>query len=61
MTRKDYILLADALKDAKNCAVTSKGSEQWTYCVVAIAQALKSDNPRFIEDRFYDRCGLEQQ
>ncbi len=51
MTRKDYILLAEAVARLADSA--DKAS-----VVHAIAYALASDNPRFDRDRFLRAAGV---
>ena len=67
MTRKDYIALADCIKNAR---LAKPESEQFTATAVAyfnaqidiaenIAALCKKNNPRFNEDKFYRACGIE--
>ena len=57
MTRKDYLLLADALKQsALGRAVMGDG---WLCAVEAIADALKKSNPRFDRALFLKNCGVQ--
>lgn len=56
MTRKDYVLIAEAIRrenDAPGYAEKNRG------VVYAIAAALASENPRFDRARFLKACGLE--
>ena len=53
MTRKDYILLAQALKQAEK---VNANYYQWTTDVHAIMAALQKDNPRFNPDTFWQAC-----
>lgn len=60
MTRKDYKLIAEVLNDAvQDCM---NGTEEdiifMQKLVLNMANALQSDNPRFLYKRFYDACGL---
>jgi hypothetical protein len=61
MTKKDYILLARALKDARTHADV-EGGDMRTPTVDEtsgfIADALQRDNPRFDRDRFLTACGV---
>jgi hypothetical protein len=52
MSRKDYIMIADALKKTKNRYPDAK--EAFELFVSTIAVVLKRDNPRFDYDRFWD-------
>lgn len=65
MTRKDYVLLARALRSAdfRNFPVEDDEAsaetvvEQWNSCVNAIALALSKDNERFNSMKFREACG----
>lgn len=50
MTKKDYVLLAAALRGA---TITDDCLERVTY---AVADALKADNERFDDARFIAAC-----
>jgi hypothetical protein len=64
MTRKDYILIAAALKEAaadilnKECPVQDllDGKD---YAAEHIADALARDNPRFDRERFLKAAGVQ--
>lgn len=66
MTRKDYILLAQALHIAKPVEPINRAGyepmtqqarvNQWNNDVHNIASKLKAENPRFQYDRFVDAC-----
>ena len=51
MTRKDYKLIAAALKRAGERCDADKDGDVW-LAASEIADALKADNPRFDHDRF---------
>lgn len=62
MTRKDYILIAQAIKDAKPASVKDDygngldvGVERAAF---RLADALAVDNPRFDRERFLVACGV---
>ena len=64
MTRKDYVLLADALaRAARN--VTAAGLTDhtahttWCECAATVADALARDNPRFDRARFLKAAGVQ--
>lgn len=67
MTKKDYIKLAQALKDSRTDnsepsrklypVVVAASESQWKDTVETIAFTLQSDNPRFNRDRFLAACG----
>lgn len=57
MTRKDFVLLADALKMSRPAsAPTSPEWQQWCQDVREVARALHSTNGRFDRARFIAHC-----
>lgn len=65
MTKKDYQLIADALKRAMlNITGYDPGEycltayEQWRRDVDAIANACASTNSTFKRSKFYEACGV---
>ena len=62
MTRKDYILIADALKAARssytlpNVAIYHNGIDNAAH---RLADALDRDNPRFDRERFLKAAGVQ--
>ena len=59
MTRKDYILIASALRERlkvyeDSSSILPAYSEGFYAAVKSIVIALKSDNPNFDEQRFID-------
>ncbi len=65
MTRKDYVLIAAALKDALPSAYDSAdinnrvgASDMHATCVAMIANRLAQDNPRFDRARFLKAAGV---
>jgi hypothetical protein len=59
MTRKDYIALANALKDAKPDTFHDP-VKIWGIAVANIADVLKADNSNFDRARFLTACGVDQ-
>ncbi len=57
MTRKDYVLIADALKRAGNACASPSPIQHATDCHV-LADALARDNPRFDRARFLKASGV---
>ena len=53
MTQKDYLVLANALLKAKS------NTDAWQRTVCNVADALKSDNPRFNANIFFNACGTQ--
>lgn len=58
MTRKDYILLAAALKSAQPPGMQGEAVQHMVDCK-RIADALATTNPRFDRLRFLKACGLD--
>ena len=60
MTRKDYVLIAEAMREARLWIAdqTPNAVAAWMIAVKALATALHRDNPRFDRERFYAACGL---
>ncbi len=69
MTRKDYVLISDALaaakpephKEAEEAGEIATLAEEvaWRNCCLYVANALDHDSPRFDKDRFLKACGME--
>ena len=66
MTRKDYVLIAEALKDSK--PTTWDGSTEqfdngaytaWLSSVRMLCYRLSQNNPRFDRERFLAACGVD--
>lgn len=60
MTRKDYVILAKALRNARP-ATFSDGAKSheytvWLAAACSVADALMADNNRFDSDRFLNAC-----
>ena len=58
MTRKDYQLIAGALKDALG-AVDHPHRTGAVLAAQELAYRLRDDNPRFDRKRFLEACGLD--
>jgi len=62
MTRKDYVLIAAALREARsnyslpNVAIYHNGIDNAAH---RLADALGRDNPRFDRERFLDAAGVQ--
>lgn len=60
MTRKDYVLIAEAVKETTFLA---DGSQDYKMALAEVAMelanALSRDNPRFDRGRFLRACGVE--
>ena len=57
MTRKDYILIADKLREQFRFHIETKNDDLitgYSLAVSALCDALKSDNPRFDSGRLTD-------
>ena len=55
MTRKDYVLIAEAIKEAHRLTSEKAGAGVVAYM---LANTLQADNPRFDRARFLDACGV---
>jgi len=65
MTRKDYVLLATALRNARpgfyhDVTQASPAQTVWLASAYSVADALTKDNPRFDSDRFLTACGVNE-
>lgn len=62
MTRKDYVLIAQAIKGQVNFFIGDQLVLQVIKAIaISVAMALATDNPRFDRDRFMQACGFDQQ
>ena len=59
MTKRDYQIIADALKRTLPPRECTFSYAQYCDSVDSIAIALQKDNGRFIEKFFYDACGVQ--
>lgn len=60
MTRKDYQLIADALKSARDESTTEWLRAGVERAASRVAQALRATNPRFDVTRFLVACGIPE-
>jgi hypothetical protein len=62
MTKKDYQLIADALKLARSYYGEGDGAylAGITTASLTLATALRDTNPRFDSDRFLEACGVPE-
>lgn len=63
MTKKDYKLIAGALRSSRpliggTVYKRTQLAKQWESDVVEIAKVLANANPRFNYDKFCKECGL---
>lgn len=58
MTRKDYVLLADALNAAFQATWSLDQRDSHRIICATVAVALAKDNPRFDRARFLTACGV---
>ena len=58
MTKKDYILIAAALKQARVEFPTMKQNAAHDYVASVMCRALSTTNPRFDSGRFLAACGV---
>jgi hypothetical protein len=65
MSKQDYELIAQALKESKPKITTTFNHlevtpyEQWRVTVIALVARLKQQNPRFREAQFLQACEFE--
>jgi hypothetical protein len=60
MSRKDYVAIAEAIREAKRETAETLGSSYvLRLAAEEIARALKRDNARFDRERFLTACGVE--
>ncbi len=63
MTRKDYVLISEVLKNERPERDGTKWADGardlWSTTVLNMARALAKDSPRFDKDRFLKACGME--
>lgn len=52
MTRKDYVKLAEALKNRRPCETWLNKMVQWVHDRDAVSEVLAQDNPKFNRNRF---------
>ena len=55
MTRKDYVLIAETIKEAHRLTSEKAGAGVVAYM---LANTLQADNPRFDRARFLSACGV---
>lgn len=61
MTRKDYLLIAQAIKGQVDFEAGDQLAIYITKCIaISIAAALATDNPRFDLGRFMQACGFTE-
>jgi hypothetical protein len=58
MTRKDYVMLAAAIKEAHAYAIDAARRLGVASAAHEVADAIARDNPRFDRDRFLKACGV---
>lgn len=65
MTRKDYKLIAEAIKialDSIGCGDSQEEFNVWHSAIGSVAHGIAmsfaEDNPRFDQERFLDACGI---
>ena len=58
VTRKDYVLIANALRIALPYPVDREQRRGYEEAVFTVADALKADNIRFDRARFLTACGV---
>lgn len=59
MTRKDYVLIAAALKQAHDVSTIADRAYGVERAAIMLADALASTNPRFDRERFLKASGVK--
>jgi hypothetical protein len=61
MTRKDYVLIADAIKNSRDNweGFTPEAQEAIDGLARSLASKLAGDNPRFNRETFLTACGVK--
>ena len=52
MSKKDYIAIADGLRDLRNSSIL--GTDGWDKIIQKLVLVFQKDNPRFNTERFWD-------
>lgn len=58
MTKKDYEKIAEVFKDSIPIGTENAYFDQWRFTLLAMADMLANDNPRFDRTLFLEACGL---
>ena len=58
MSRKDYIIIAEALKRARYYDANPAYARGLDKAVISLVEVLKAENSRFDEARFYSACEI---
>lgn len=57
MTRKDYVAIAELMRDERESAeLSTDGYRVWADIEISLADVFETDNPRFDRTRFYRAC-----
>jgi hypothetical protein len=59
MSRKDYVVIAHAMRSSKPSLYPAYAYIQWVKDCEALAKELGFDNPNFNRDVFLKACGVE--
>lgn len=59
MTKKDYILIAETIREARFHQKDERGRGAIEVVAHRIAESLKKENTRFEMSRFLEACGIE--
>ena len=59
MTKKDYELIAKAIKNATADLIISANTETTDNIVWGLALELEKENPKFNRNKFVKACGLD--
>lgn len=59
MTRKDYVLIADAIKWQMENSTSAEQQQGVKFTAGELAWRLAQENPRFDRERFLTACGVK--
>ena len=59
MTKKDYELIANTVKEVKRLYASKSDSPILTILMFELARELKKENPKFDKQKFANACGLQ--
>jgi len=59
MTKKDFILIAEAIKSTKQDKSIETKEQTLSYLLGYLAEGMKEDNQNFKKDVFYKASGFE--
>lgn len=58
MTKKDYELIARAIKAHQDSAKSRQGKNMLVSVAMELVKELEAESPLFDRNKFYDACGM---